>query len=114
MKTAELMNKIENLKFRSAWKNGVKQYALDLLEDLLEDFQDATFTEEDALNGAGNWNKYARGGIGACLIWNGDIAKKIVQRYRAKNHKERTKRTKQKRRLGRCSGASFMASVEFN
>lgn len=62
---------LENLKTRSAWANGVKCYAFDLLRDF-EDFcsydeQNAPeFSEKTLLNGATNWLQYAEGGCGLC------------------------------------------------
>ena len=71
MKRNELLNKIENVKVRSAWSKGVKEYALMIIEnaDYIEDITNA----KDLLNGAENWKRYSEGGC--ALAYDGDIAK---------------------------------------
>ena len=65
---------IENVKPRSAWMKGVKEYALEMLEDINDDV-----TEKDIkhclLNGAENWSEYSYGGC--ALIYNRDIAERL-------------------------------------
>jgi hypothetical protein len=62
--------KLENLKTRSAWANGVKCYAFDLLNQFDEfcsyDQNAPEFSEATLLNGAANWLQYAEGGSGLC------------------------------------------------
>lgn len=70
---------LENLKTRSAWANGVKCYAFDLLSDFEEfcSYNDNApeFSEEILLNGAANWLQYAEGGGGLC--YNSAIAERL-------------------------------------
>ena len=70
---------LENQKPRSAWENGVKCYAFDLLsnfEDFCECDQNAPdFSEKTLLNGAANWLQYAEGGCGLC--YNSAIAERL-------------------------------------
>lgn len=76
---------IENRTTRSAWSHGVEAYALDLLEDIKEsinydpanlaDLASHRTLERLALNGAGSWNQYSRGGCS--LIYNYDIAARL-------------------------------------
>lgn len=55
---------------RSAWSKGVKEYALNIIDNLEE--WNAPITEAAALNGAGSWEQYAWGGNG--LVHNESIA----------------------------------------
>lgn len=78
-KTREL---IENMKTRSAWERGVKEYALELLESMENR---ATYEghlpepgkecKEWMLNGARDWSQYSWGG--SSLIYDGDIAERL-------------------------------------
>lgn len=67
---------IESKPTRSAWKRGVKAYALELLENLAElnadQFADPTAVRAALLNGAQIWKQYSWGGC--ALIRNRDIA----------------------------------------
>lgn len=66
---------------RSAWKRGVIEYALELLDDLTEQYDDgdvptdAATLERDMLNGARDWSQYSWGGCS--LIYDGDIAERL-------------------------------------
>lgn len=70
---------LENLKTRSAWANGVKCYAFDLLKQYEEfcsyDENAPEFCEATLLNGAANWLQYAEGGCGLC--YNSAIAERL-------------------------------------
>lgn len=76
MKTNELYSKIENVKVRGAWNNGVKWYALYLLKkaneycEYMPDWEDC---EKHLLNGASDWKQYSNGGC--ALVCNEEIAK---------------------------------------
>ena len=77
MKVIDIKNVIESLPAeRSAWHRGVRQYAMDLIEDL-SDFQDITpeNCREILLNGAVSWKEWAYGGNG--LVYDHDIAKRL-------------------------------------
>lgn len=78
MKTNELYNKIENLKVRGAWNNGVKWYALYLIEQL-EDYTKVVpgraEIESVLLNGADDWEQFSYGGC--ALIYNQGIAETV-------------------------------------
>ena len=74
MKTAtvsEISARISATTPASAWKKGVKLYALELLESLEGDY-----TEAALLNGAENWSAYSYGGCS--LIYDGDIAERLA------------------------------------
>lgn len=61
---------------RSAWSKGVKEYALEMLEDFARDHgEEAAPTMADLLNGADNWYQYSWGGCS--LIYDGDIAERL-------------------------------------
>lgn len=78
---ATAANLIEAEKTRSAWSNGVKVYAAELLEDLAENARDAIAEGDRSelfaamLNGASNWNNYSWGGCS--LIYDSDIAVRL-------------------------------------
>lgn len=75
MKTInEIYKIIENEKKRSKWGEGVKLYALELLEQLEENNQ--TITLENLLNGASDWSQYSWGGCS--LIYNEDICERLA------------------------------------
>lgn len=76
----KIMAEIRSQKPRSAWGNGVKKYALELLEDVKE-WKGGAFNLTQAnyqsfiLNGASNWKEYSWGG--SSLIHDEDIAKRL-------------------------------------
>lgn len=77
MKVIDIKNVIESLPAeRSAWRRGVRQYAMDLLE-AIPDYQD--LTPENCrgilLNGAVSWKEWAYGGCG--LVYDDDIAERL-------------------------------------
>lgn len=67
----EVYNTIESSKPKSAWNKGVKDYALELLENL-EEFTTIEELKKELLNGADNWSMYSWGGCS--LIYDEDIA----------------------------------------
>ena len=80
MKTLDLLQKVESVKVRGAWSNGVKAYAVELLSDADANRECPEFTSldelEDAiLNGAKDWMQYSEGG--GSLIYNQDIAERL-------------------------------------
>lgn len=76
---------IESKPTRSAWDNGVKAYALELLDGLQEDIEHGwqdmdvldspELLKKALLNGAADWSQYSWGGCS--LIYDGDIAKRL-------------------------------------
>jgi hypothetical protein len=58
----------------SAWKRGVKAYALEMIEELADQL-DPTYSPEKLLNGAKGWSEYSHGGN--ALIYNADIAERL-------------------------------------
>lgn len=77
MKKAELLNAIENMKARSAWDRGVKEYAYELVEGLeVEEIPaDSQELKSLLLNGADTWKQYSWGG--SSLIYDFDIAERL-------------------------------------
>lgn len=78
-----VVNEVNNTKARSAWSQGVKAYALDILADF-DDWR--IFNEENgesvpeldertALNGARDWSAWAYGGCG--LVYDSYIAERL-------------------------------------
>lgn len=77
MKKTELLNAIENMKARSAWDRGVKEYAYELVEGLeIEKIPaDSQELKSLLLNGSDTWKQYSLGG--SALIYDCDIAKRL-------------------------------------
>jgi hypothetical protein len=69
-----IKNKLNATKARSAWKRGVKDYALEMVESA-----EIELTPENAkaalLNGAKDWSQYSHGGCAA--IYDADIAERL-------------------------------------
>lgn len=86
MKTIkELRKTIEAEPARSAWKRGVKRYALELVDELEEAIKGGYFSTDkmadkgalkaQLLNGASGWSQYSYGGN--ALICDYDIAERL-------------------------------------
>ena len=75
----DIYNIIDNKKTRGAWNNGVKVYALFLLEGVILEEDDPVYTvpglKDRLLNGAKNWQHYAAGGGG--FVYNYEIARTL-------------------------------------
>lgn len=78
MKREQLESVLKDCKrnARSAWKRGVYDYALMLLDSRsdLEDFH-TNVLKEELLNGASDWHEYSLRGF--ALIYDGDIAEAL-------------------------------------
>jgi hypothetical protein len=81
MKVSELLERIEKEHARSAWAKGVKAYAYDLIESLVEyqgkdyDYVGSPADKKELLNGADSWQQYSEGGCS--LIYDADIAERL-------------------------------------
>jgi hypothetical protein len=85
MKTnTELTAIITSTPARSAWRKGVKVYALEMLESAEEGFAPVAL-----LNGAESWRAYSYGGC--ALIYDADIAERLCSpsEYRKTREGER-------------------------
>ena len=75
----ELRQAVQNRSAMSAWDKGVKEYALELLEDItdeqLANCPNRLSLKKLLLNGAESWNEYSYGG--SSLIYDGDIAERL-------------------------------------
>jgi len=81
MKTKkEIIAAIEAIKTRGAWRTAVKNYALELLDEM-----EGEFSAEKLLNGAENWNAYSYGGCS--LIYDADIAERLCSPSELKRKK---------------------------
>lgn len=82
MKTQELKARFENLKdvvySKSQWSKGVNEYAMELLEQLTNNYDviDRTKLKDWLLNGATNWKDYSWSGCS--LICDYDIAERLA------------------------------------
>ena len=78
-----VVNEVEKAKTRSAWRRGVKAYALEMLERFEEwrrwneenGESVPELEERTALNGASDWSAWARGGCG--LVYDAYIAERL-------------------------------------
>ena len=90
--TELIYKKIEEKKCRSAWGRGVKEYALELVEELGESIDGGWHRDEDLaspkivekmlLNGAQDWKQYSWGGCS--LIYDQDIAERLCNKTELK------------------------------
>lgn len=81
----EIRKKIEEETPRSAWGKGVKEYALELVDELIEREEhcgtelvpqgDTKELRKELLNGADNWSQYSHGGCS--LAYDCDIAERL-------------------------------------
>ena len=76
MERLQLMKMVDAVPARSAWKKGVKEYAIELLDQHDEDIV-VPMNElgKWLLNGADNWSEYSWGGCS--LIYDSDIAERL-------------------------------------
>jgi len=111
MKTnIELVATITATPTRSAWRRGVKAYALEMIEGVEDGFAQVTL-----LNGAENWREYSYGGC--ALIYDADIAERLCApgEYRKTREGERAPNSRetwldvQARALGQA--ATLIAST---
>ena len=74
-----IIEAIEARNERSAWTRGVKEYAIELVENLDslddDDLIATAIVSKALLNGASDWNEYSWGGC--ALIYNNDIAERL-------------------------------------
>ena len=80
METLDLLQKVESVKVRGSWNNGVKTYAIELLDDAAsnreyEEFASLQELKDAILNGASDWMQYSEGGC--ALVYNQDIAERL-------------------------------------
>ena len=70
----EIISTLENKKTRGAWSAGVKEYALEIADNLddIIDYTNRHSLERDLLNGADNWEHYSWSGCALC--YDRDIA----------------------------------------
>lgn len=73
----DLYKEIESIKTRGAWKNGVKEYALMLIDWYISEAIDKPLTLETLLNGADNWRHYASAACGVAQAYNTRIAETL-------------------------------------
>lgn len=94
MKTIEnIRTAIETKKTRGAWANGVKAYALELVDELEEilKYNECALDNENLLhkallNGASSWNEYSWGGCS--LICDREIAQRLCNATELKKTKD--------------------------
>ena len=59
----------------SAWRRGVKAYALEMIEGAEGELSAVADLKKELLNGAANWREYSYGGC--ALIYDADIAERL-------------------------------------
>lgn len=73
-KNQSILESIASIKPTSAWRRGVKAYALELVESAEEHLTRENLSEV-VLNGAQDWRQYSEGGC--ALIYDTDIAERL-------------------------------------
>ena len=89
MKTInQLREAINQAPARSAWSRGVKEYALELIEELPDEqeFYGSPADMKSLLNGAQDWQEYSEGGNS--LIYDTDIAERLCNPTEYKRTRE--------------------------
>ena len=79
----DIKKALKKEKSRSAWKKGVIQYAIEILNNL-EDKKE--ITEKNLLNGAKDWYQYSEDGC--ALIYNIDICHRLCTPSEIKKTKD--------------------------
>lgn len=91
MKKKAILEKLETMAERSAWKKGVLLYAFLILENIDDDTElTRNNAEEILLNGASSWEQYSWGG--SALVYDGDIAKMVCTPSELKRAKDGERR----------------------
>lgn len=93
MRTLDLLERVESIKVRSAWRNGVKTYAIELLDNALsnrecEYFASLQELKAAILNGASDWKQFSYGGMG--FVYDEAICRTLCSpsEYRKMHYKE--------------------------
>jgi len=75
---------------RSAWRRGVRAYALEMIESAECELAAVTDPKKELLNGAANWREYSYGGC--AFIYDADIAERLCapSEYRKTREGQRT------------------------
>ena len=115
MKTLDLLQKVENVKVRGAWNNGVKKYAIDLLDDAASNRECGEFASlqelKDAiLNGASDWMQYSESGCS--LIYNTDIAERLCSPSELKRTKNGTNNPNSRENWIQCQARALFQAWE--
>ena len=100
---------------RSAWRRGVKAYALEMIEGAEGELSAVADLKKELLNGARTWKEYSEGGC--ALIYDADIAERLCSpsEYRKTRNGERAPNSRetwldvQARALGQA--ATLIATV---
>lgn len=85
------MIRIDKMRTGSAWEEGVRQYAHELMGNLLywtmqgRRFGSIAEAKEAAMQGAGSWRRYSRGGLS--LVSDAEIAERLCAPSELKRRK---------------------------
>ena len=116
MKTnIELIALVTAMPARSAWRRGVRAYALEMIEGADGELSSVADLKKERLNGAASWREYSYGGC--ALIYDADIAERLCApgEYRKTREGERAPNSRetwldvQARALGQA--ATLIATV---
>ena len=115
MKTLDLLQKVESIKVRGAWNNGVKTYAIELFDDAssnreCEEFASLQELKEAILNGASDWMQYSEGGCS--LIYNQDIAERLCTPSELKRTKNGTNNPNSRENWIQCQARALFQAWE--
>lgn len=105
MEKEEIEKALEKEKARSAWSQGVIQYAFDILDNM----EEGEVTEKHLLNGTRNWKEYSYGGC--ALIYDVDICHRLCTPSEIKKTKDGERRpNKQENWLDTQARALYQAA----
>ena len=115
MRTLDLLQKVENVKVRGAWNNGVKMYAIELLDDAAsnrdyENFSNLQELKNAILNGASDWMQYSEGGCS--LIYNTDIAERLCSPSELKRTKNGMNEPNSRENWVQCQARALLQAWE--
>lgn len=115
MKTNDLLQKVENEKVRSAWTNGVKMYAIELLDDAAsnlecEEFANLQELKDAILNGAKDWLQYSE--FGCSLIYSADIAERLCSPSELKRTKNCMNKPNSRENWVQCQARALFQAWE--
>lgn len=115
----KLFNSIKSSKARSAWRKGVKSYALELLEELHyinEEEQNDIIANPNLLrrallNGASDWLQYSEGGCS--LIFNHQIAERLCTKSELRRNNNGDRNPNSKENWIQCQARALAQACSF-
>lgn len=80
MTKEKLYQKVRESKANSAWTRGVREYAMELIDNWYD--ESVPVSEKILLNGASNWHEYSWGGCAFC--YDSEIVERLCAPWKLK------------------------------